>query len=90
MTKITTLLGLQGYNYYNYNNNNYYYYIISVTFKWVFEFLKLRAGIRLTEKNSSITFMELFKRADTGDYKTKFCKVYGTFQDKILNSEIFS
>ena len=30
--------------------------------------------------------MELFKsRADTGDYRTNFCKIYGTFQDKIRN-----
>ena len=37
--------------------------------------------------------MEPFKSADTadtGDYRTKFYKTYGPFQDKILNSEIFS
>ena len=33
--------------------------------------------------------MDLFKRvADTGDYRTKFYKIYETFHDKILNFEL--
>ena len=43
-----------------------------------------------TEKSSSINFMEPARVADTVDYRTKFCKIHGTFQDKNLKFEIFS
>ena len=44
-----------------------------------------------TEKNSFQSILWNYSRvADTGDYRTKFYKIYGTSQDKILKFQIFS